>query len=278
MMYLFDDIWWQFRSWNIIWFRLRKGQSVGNVHIYTWHRGHEQTRTRQPLQTYFSTVGSTNSKGLKDWAIQPPSGGQSVDIYTWHRGHEQTRTHQKYLSRPSHTPTVGSTKGLKSKGVSNPSPSIDGGVCTINQTYDKQATNKRRDVCVLGLFWTSPWTPSGVAPHETGSTSKMVFLISAVLHPFNTINLWLEGSPDASGKDVLYLLTLFLAFGIWLVFNRYQKAVNSAVPFSLPVPEVSIFFLTRSDVRTDWLLARSGRLPQFSFIRYLQGERAITWR
>lgn len=104
----------------------------------------------------------------------------------------------------------------------------------------------------------------------------MVFLISAVLHPFNTINLWLEGSPDASGKDVLYLLTLFLAFGIWLVFNRYQKAVNSAVPFSLPVPEVSICFLTRDDVRTDQLLARSGRLPQFSFIRYLQSERTIT--
>ena len=69
----------------------------------------------------------------------------------------------------------------------------------------------------------------------------MVFLISAILHPFKTINLWLEGSPDASGKDVLYLMTLFLCFGIWLVFNRYQKAVNSAVPFSLPTPGVSIF-------------------------------------
>lgn len=70
----------------------------------------------------------------------------------------------------------------------------------------------------------------------------MVFLISVVLHPLKTINLWLEGSPDASGKDVLYLMTLFLGFGIWLVFNRYQKAVNSAVPFTWRAPDVSLLF------------------------------------
>jgi hypothetical protein len=67
----------------------------------------------------------------------------------------------------------------------------------------------------------------------------MVFLVSAVLHPLNTINLWLEDDPEASAKDVAYLMSLFLAFGIWLVFDRYQKAVNSAVPFTWRAPTVS---------------------------------------
>lgn len=70
----------------------------------------------------------------------------------------------------------------------------------------------------------------------------MVFFLSVLLHPLNTINLWLEDDPEASGKDVLYLLSLFLAFGIWLVFNRYQKAVNSAVPFTWHAPDVSDYF------------------------------------
>lgn len=69
----------------------------------------------------------------------------------------------------------------------------------------------------------------------------MVFFISTILHPLNTINLWLEDDPDASGGDVLYLMSLFLGFGIWLVFNRYQKAVNSAVPFTWRAPDVSGF-------------------------------------
>jgi hypothetical protein len=67
----------------------------------------------------------------------------------------------------------------------------------------------------------------------------MVSLVFVVLHPLNTINLWLEGDPEASGKDVLYLMTLFFAIGCWLVFNRYQKAVNSAVPFTWNGPDVS---------------------------------------
>ena len=68
----------------------------------------------------------------------------------------------------------------------------------------------------------------------------MIALISALLHPLNTINLWLDGDADASARDVFYLLSLFLGFGGWLVFDRYQKAVNSAVPFSWRAPEVSV--------------------------------------
>ncbi|KZP32530.1 ALDH-like protein [Athelia psychrophila] len=64
----------------------------------------------------------------------------------------------------------------------------------------------------------------------------MVMFISAVLHPLKTINLWLENSPDASVADVTSLVTIFLALGVYLVINRYHKAVNSAVPFKWTTP------------------------------------------
>jgi hypothetical protein len=66
----------------------------------------------------------------------------------------------------------------------------------------------------------------------------MVFLISVFLHPLDTINLWLEDDPEASGREVAYLMSVFLAVGIWLVFDRYQKIVNSAVPFVFRAPDV----------------------------------------
>ena len=64
-----------------------------------------------------------------------------------------------------------------------------------------------------------------------------------ILHPLQTLNLWLENDPNASIFDVLYLLTVFSAFGIWLVFDRYQKARNNAVPFRHNPPEVSTSIL-----------------------------------
>ncbi|KAG2041409.1 Aldehyde/histidinol dehydrogenase [Suillus americanus] len=64
-------------------------------------------------------------------------------------------------------------------------------------------------------------------------------LFYVLFHPLNTLNLWLEDDPNASIVDVLYLFTTFSAFGIWLVFDRYQKAVNSAVPFRHPAPEAA---------------------------------------
>jgi hypothetical protein len=71
--------------------------------------------------------------------------------------------------------------------------------------------------------------------------AEMHSLFYVLFHPLNTLNLWLEDDPNASIVDVLYLFTTFSAFGIWLVFDRYQKAVNSAVPFRHPAPEVCLF-------------------------------------
>lgn len=59
-------------------------------------------------------------------------------------------------------------------------------------------------------------------------------LMSLALHPLITLNIW---SYD-DGIDIFYLLSLFFAFGIWLVFQRYQRAHNSAVPFKFTIPEV----------------------------------------
>ncbi|KAG0705301.1 Aldehyde/histidinol dehydrogenase [Suillus ampliporus] len=64
-------------------------------------------------------------------------------------------------------------------------------------------------------------------------------LFYVLFHPLKTLNLWLEDDPNASIVDVLYLFTTFSAFGIWLVFDRYQKAVNSAVPFRHAAPEAA---------------------------------------
>jgi hypothetical protein len=90
--------------------------------------------------------------------------------------------------------------------------------------------------CSFG-FLNSSWFCAVVA--------EMRSLFYVLFHPLNTLNLWLEDDPNASIVDVLYLFTTFSAFGVWLVFDRYQKAVNSAVPFRHPAPEVcplSYFF------------------------------------
>ncbi|KAH7908580.1 Aldehyde/histidinol dehydrogenase [Hygrophoropsis aurantiaca] len=61
--------------------------------------------------------------------------------------------------------------------------------------------------------------------------------ISVIFHPLRTLNLWLENDPNASVLDVIYLLTVFSAFGIYLVYDRYQKARNNAIPFRHHAPE-----------------------------------------
>ena len=66
-------------------------------------------------------------------------------------------------------------------------------------------------------------------------------LISLMNHPYLTMKLGL-GS-DKRNIDALYPLTIFFAFGIYLVYERYQQTHNSAVPFAYNDPEVCSFYL-----------------------------------
>ncbi|TFY81526.1 hypothetical protein EWM64_g2488 [Hericium alpestre] len=62
-------------------------------------------------------------------------------------------------------------------------------------------------------------------------------LFSFVLHPFDTLRTRRHDYDDGNVDDLLYHLTLFFAFGIWTVFNRYQSVRNRAIPFKLAKPE-----------------------------------------
>jgi len=69
-------------------------------------------------------------------------------------------------------------------------------------------------------------------------------LISLMNHPYLTGKL---GGGDDDQKrtiDAVYPISLFFAFGIYLVFERYQKMHNSAVPFEWTFPEVHNFSLS----------------------------------
>lgn len=66
-------------------------------------------------------------------------------------------------------------------------------------------------------------------------------LISLMNHPYLTMKLGL-GS-DKRNIDAIYPISLFFAFGIYLVFDRYQRRYNSAVPFPHAVPEVGDEYL-----------------------------------
>jgi hypothetical protein len=61
-------------------------------------------------------------------------------------------------------------------------------------------------------------------------------IISFVLHPILPVNVGEDDEP--AGIDVVYPLTIFFAFGIWLVCDRYYRMHNSPVPFNFRVPEV----------------------------------------
>ncbi|KAF9466264.1 meiotic sister-chromatid recombination aldehyde dehydrogenase [Collybia nuda] len=60
-------------------------------------------------------------------------------------------------------------------------------------------------------------------------------LTSFILHPLITLNIG-NDDDEPAGIDVIYLLSIFFALGIWLVFQRYQKMHNSPVPFDVAVP------------------------------------------
>lgn len=59
-------------------------------------------------------------------------------------------------------------------------------------------------------------------------------LLSVVLHPLISLSIWSE----EGGIDVFYLLSTFIALGIWLVVQRYQRAHNSPLPFKFKIPKV----------------------------------------
>jgi hypothetical protein len=56
-------------------------------------------------------------------------------------------------------------------------------------------------------------------------------------HPYLTMKL---ASDDDSTRriEAVYPLSIFFAFGIYLVFQRYQIRYNAAVPFDFPSPDV----------------------------------------
>ncbi len=64
-------------------------------------------------------------------------------------------------------------------------------------------------------------------------------LISLMNHPYLTMKLGL-GS-EKRNFDAIYPISLFFAFGIYLVVDRYHKRYNSAVPFEFTYPEVRVF-------------------------------------
>ncbi|GLB35450.1 putative aldehyde dehydrogenase family protein [Lyophyllum shimeji] len=60
-------------------------------------------------------------------------------------------------------------------------------------------------------------------------------LVSFILHPLIPVNVGYDDD-EQTGIDVVYPLTIFFAFGIWLVVQRYHKMHNSAVPFYHAIP------------------------------------------
>ncbi|KAG6918030.1 hypothetical protein DXG01_016882 [Tephrocybe rancida] len=60
-------------------------------------------------------------------------------------------------------------------------------------------------------------------------------IISFILHPLIPVNV--SDDDDQKGIDIVYPLTIFFAFGIWLVVQRYHKMHNSPVEFPFTVPE-----------------------------------------
>lgn len=45
---------------------------------------------------------------------------------------------------------------------------------------------------------------------------------------------------DDSGVNAIYVVTVFFALGIWIVFRRYENVRNRPVEFQWPAPEVNI--------------------------------------
>ncbi|KDR81893.1 hypothetical protein GALMADRAFT_240173 [Galerina marginata CBS 339.88] len=60
-------------------------------------------------------------------------------------------------------------------------------------------------------------------------------LISLMNHPYLTMKLGLD-SESKRNIDAIYPLTIFFAFGIYLVYERYQQTHNSAIRFEVKFP------------------------------------------
>lgn len=58
-------------------------------------------------------------------------------------------------------------------------------------------------------------------------------LLSFLIHPFDALQPKHQDN-DGNINDLLYHLTLCVAFGIWTVARRYQNAQNRAIPFRIP--------------------------------------------
>lgn len=71
------------------------------------------------------------------------------------------------------------------------------------------------------------------------SCKKMDAILSAIWYPVHALFFTPANDDDDAGVDPIYPLTVFFALGIWFVFKRYQYIRYRAVPFSIPVPEVS---------------------------------------
>jgi len=64
-------------------------------------------------------------------------------------------------------------------------------------------------------------------------------ILSAIWYPVHALFFTPADDDDDAGVDPIYPLTVFFALGIWFVFKRYQYIRYRAVPFSVPIPEVS---------------------------------------
>ncbi|KZS93340.1 meiotic sister-chromatid recombination aldehyde dehydrogenase [Sistotremastrum niveocremeum HHB9708] len=64
--------------------------------------------------------------------------------------------------------------------------------------------------------------------------------LHALFHPLVSLELFSRPNGDAtSSVDVSYILTAFMAIGIYLVFKRYQNARNRPVLFEWPAPSAA---------------------------------------
>lgn len=67
-------------------------------------------------------------------------------------------------------------------------------------------------------------------------------LLSFLMHPFDAFRP--RNNEDEWYLDeLLYHITVFFAFGIWTVVNRYQTARNRAIPFRHLALEVCLHLL-----------------------------------
>ncbi|KAJ3568427.1 hypothetical protein NP233_g5721 [Leucocoprinus birnbaumii] len=77
--------------------------------------------------------------------------------------------------------------------------------------------------------------PSTPFTRDPSSLHIMDAIISLMLHP--RLTSWFAKGSDSGWFDPVYPLTLFFAFGIYTVVQKYHKKHNSPIPFQYSVPE-----------------------------------------